>query len=332
MAEQAKQIRWGIIGLGNIARELARDLALVPDAELVAVASHAAERAEDFAQEFGANYAFGSYQELFECEEVDVVYVATYHHLHARYSIEAMKYGKHVLCEKPAAINATEAEAMIEASRTNEVFFMEALWSRFNPSLRKIKEMVDEGALGTLRSVQADFCFYGLDADPKGRLLNPELAGGSLLDIGIYPVFLSYLLLGMPEKISAQSRFFHTGAEIQTSMILHHPWAQSVLHSSFAHTSDNRANICGEEGQIIVDPFWFQTTGFTLTREGKSQPFSFPLNGKGYTYEIEEVHQCIRGGKTESELWSHKDTLNLISLLDRIREIAGIDFPIATLE
>jgi predicted dehydrogenase len=241
-----------------------------------------------------------------------------------------MEHGKHVLCEKPVAVNTTEAEAMVAASRKHNVFLMEALWSRFNPSLRKVKALVDEGALGTLRYINVDFCFYALDADPKGRLLNPELAGGSLLDIGIYPVFLSYLLLGLPETINARSRFFRTGAEIQTSVIFHYPEAQAVLHSSLAHTSDNRANICGENGQILVNPFWFQTDGFTLVEGNEEKPYSFPLNGKGYTYEIEEVHRCIHNHQIESALWSHSDSLNLIGLLDRIREISGIHFPIAT--
>lgn len=327
MGVHTGKIRWGIIGLGNIAREFAADLALVNNAVLVAVASGSIERARGFAQDFGARHAFGSYKELFECAEVDVVYVATYHHQHARYSIQAMQHGKHVLCEKPVAMNAKEAEQMTTTAREQGVFFMEALWSRFNPSLRKVKELIDQGTLGILRHVNADFCFYGLDADPKGRLLNPELGGGSLLDIGIYPVFLSYLLLGLPKEISAHSRFYHTGAEIQTSMVMHYEEAQAVLHSSLANTSDIRAHICGEKARVVIDPFWFQTEGFTLFREEESLPFSFPLNGKGYTYEIAEVQDCIQNGLTESALWSHRDSLNLIGLLDRIREIAGVSFP-----
>jgi len=321
------KIRWGIVGLGKIAHKFAEDLALSPDSALIAVASSSVERARTFAEEHKAEKVFGSYEALFKDEEVDVIYVSTYHTQHAEVSIKAMAHGKHVLCEKPVAMNAEDTRRMIAVSRKNGVFFMEALWTRFNPSIRKIKHLVEEGMLGTLRYIQADFCFYGLDNDEGGRLLNPALGGGSLLDIGIYPAFLSYLLLGLPDEIHACSKFFHTGAEIQTSMLLDYPKAQATLHSSLANTSKVQARIAGERGEIYIPPRWHEARGFTLVQEGKEEHFSLPVTGRGYYHEIQEVEQCIRRGVLESELWAHQDSLRLMGLMDQIREFSGVRYP-----
>ena len=262
-----KKVRWGIVGLGNIAKLFAEDLALVNDAELVAVASSNINRAKDFAKTYGANRFYGSYEELFNDTEVDIVYVATYHHTHAEVSISAMNSGKHVLCEKPISTNKTEAAAMIEVSQKNDVFFMEAFWSRFNPTIRKVKHLVENGEIGKLRYLNAEFTFYVLDSDPKGRMLNPDLAGGSLLDMGVYPIFLSYLLFGKPQEILARSNFHETGAEIQTSMLFQYDNAQAVLYSGFANNTDMKAKIAGEKGEIFIEPIWHETQGFTLKKD-----------------------------------------------------------------
>ena len=330
MNEPSKKIRWGITGLGRIAGKFAEDLALNNDAELVAVASGSLDRAEEFAAGYQVKNAFGSYEALFACPEVDVVYIANEHTRHAETSIKALEHGKHVLCEKPAGLNAAEVKKMIEASRANGVFLMEALWTRFNPSVRKIKNLVDEGTLGTLRYIHADFCFYALDKDTGGRLLNPDLGGGSILDIGIYPVFLAYLLLGLPDEVDARSKFFHTGAEVQTSMLLEYPKSLAILHSSLANTSPVQAHISGENGTIHIDPRWHETKGFRLVQNGNEETFEYPVTGRGYYHEIEEVHQCIRRGVLESELWSHNDSLQLIGLLDMIRKKAGVQLPADT--
>lgn len=322
-----QKIRWGIVGLGRIARVFADDLRLVADAELTAVASSSAARAADFARDYGVPNAFGSYEELYACEEVDVIYVASMHHQHAVHSITAMKAGKHVLCEKPIAVNREQTLEMLKVAKEEGVFFMEAFWSRFNPVIRAVKELAESGALGELRYVKADFSFYTLDADPKGRVLNPEYAGGSVLDVGVYPLFLSYLLLGMPSGIKATSVFYHTGAEVQTSMLLQYTNAQGVLYSGFAHNSPIEATIAGEKGEVIIHPNWHEAREYTLVREGEETRFSLPLKGRGYVYEIEEVNRCIRAGFLQSPDWRHEDSLNLITLADRVREQAGIRFP-----
>lgn len=321
------KIRWGILGPGRIAHSFAKDLRLTKTSELVAVASRNLDRATDFAKEFEAKYAYASYEELFNSTEVDVIYIATPHTHHAALAIEAMEHGKHVLCEKPMGINTDEVKRMIAAANKNKVFLMEALWTRFNPSIRKIKEMVDANKIGSLGYLQADFAFYALDREEEGRLLNPALAGGSLLDIGIYPIFLAYLMLGKPTKILASSNFHHTGAEIQTSLIFEYDNAHAMLYSGLSSNSEMKAKITGRDGSIYIHPRWHETNGFTIESKGEKEDVLEPTIGKGYTYEIEEVNSCLFTGKLESSLWSHKNSLELMEILDQIRKQTGITFP-----
>lgn len=322
-----KTVGWGILGPGNIAHHFVKDLQMVTDASLMAVASRNLEKATEFGKTYQSKYAFGSYQELFDCDEVDVIYIATPHTHHVKWAITAMEHGKHVLCEKPMGVNSAEVEAMIKASRENKVFLMEALWSRFNPTIRQVKELVDKNSIGTIRHLSADFAFYALDRDPNGRVLNPELAGGTLLDIGIYPIFLAYLMLGMPEQILATSHFHETGAEIQTSMIFVYPKAQAILYSGFTSRSDMKAAITGSKGSIYLEPRWHETQGYSLEKEGVFEKTALPTKGRGYSYEIEEVHHCLNNNALESKIWSHQNSRDLIALLDQVRDRTGVIFP-----
>lgn len=320
-------IGWGILGPGKIAQSFASDLKLVKGAKLVAAGSRSLARAKTFAQEYGATYAFGSYEELFACDEVDVIYIATPHTGHMEWAIKAMKSGKHVLCEKPLGINLAEVEQMISVAKANDVFLMEALWSRFNPSIQKVKHLIDSDRLGTVSYMHVDFAFYALDRDEGGRLLNPQLGGGSILDIGIYPIFLAYLILGKPKRIQSASNFHDTGAEIQTSMIFEYSKAQAILYSGLTTKSEMRAEIQGAKGSIFIDSRWHETQGFSLFREESEERHDLPTTGKGYTHEIEEVHACLKEGKIESDLWSHQNSIDLIHLLDEVRRQSGVVFP-----
>jgi len=321
------KIKWGILGPGKIAHSFANDLQLVDGGELAAVASRNIERAKAFAEQYGADEYFGSYEELFESNNVDVIYIATPHTGHSKWAIRAMEKGKHVLCEKPLGISTTEVQSMINAAKKNKVFLMEALWSRFNPTIIKVKHLIDEGHIGTLSYLHADFAFYAMDRDEKGRVLNPDLAGGSLLDIGIYPIFLSYLLLGIPEKIQASSKFYSTGAEIQTSMVFDYKEAQAILYSGFTSKSSMRAELSGSDGSIYINPRWHEAHSYSVEKNGEIEEINIPKIGKGYSHEILEVHQCLREGKLQSDLWSHQNSLDLIGLLDKVRSKTGITFP-----
>jgi len=321
------KIRWGIVGPGHIAHSFAKDLQLVSDGELTAVASRNFDRANEFADEYGAVHRFGSYKELFESDVVDVLYIATPHNSHCELTIEALNHGKNVLCEKPMGVNADEVKMMIAAAKKNQAFLMEALWSRFNPSITKVKELVDEGMFGEIAYLNANFGFYGLDRDDDGRLLNPDLAGGSLLDIGIYPIFLAYLILGKPDNIEAASLFYKTGVEVQTSMIFEYPNAQAVLCSGLRSKINMTAEISGSEGSAFLNARWHEAQGYMIEKDGEEKVYDLPTLGKGYSHEIEEVHDCLRNGRLQSEKWGWQNSLDLVNLLDEVRSITGTTFP-----
>ena len=322
-----KKIGWGIIGLGNIAQKFADCLTLVPEAELIAVASRSITNAEEFGNRNSSKYYFGAYEELFACDEVDVIYIATPHTSHENWSIQAMNAGKSVLCEKPLGVNKMEVENMVSAARKNNVFLMEALWSRFNPSIVAVKNKVDAGVLGDIRYLHADFAFYALDRPTEGRLLNPDLAGGSLLDIGIYPIFLAYLMLGKPESIKSAAKFYKTGVEIQVSLLFEYPGAMAILYSGLNSSSEMKAEISGSKGSIYLNPRWHEAAAYTQEINGNSETHALPMKGKGYEYEIMEVNKCLREGRKESTLWSWSNSLDLITIMDEVRSQNQIKFP-----
>ncbi|SHJ68920.1 Gfo/Idh/MocA family protein [Pseudozobellia thermophila] len=323
----SNEIRWGIVGPGRIAHSFADDLRLVGGGRLTAVASRDLGRAKDFAKEYGAESSYGSYREIFESDAVDALYIATPHTSHCELSVQAMNHGKHVLCEKPMGVNLPEVEKMVAAAQENQVFLMEALWSRFNPSIVKAKQLVDEGVLGDVSYVNANFGFYALDRDKEGRLLNPRLAGGSLLDIGIYPIFLAYLLLGKPQRIEAISKFHATGVEAQTAMIFDYPYAQAVLSSGLRSKISMKAEIAGSKGSLYLKERWHETQGYMLELNGDEEAFDLPTKGRGYSHEIEEVHDCLNKGRLQSERWSWRNSVDLATLLDEVRRITGVTFP-----
>ena len=322
-----KKIHWGIAGLGNIAHKFADDLNLIPNATLTAVGSRNLQRAREFGKQYDVQYSYGSYGELFQSSEVDAVYIATPHTSHAELSMAAMQNGKHVLCEKPMATNSSDAKRMVQCAIDNNVFLMEGLWSRFNPSIESVKAHIDSGDIGEVAYIRADFGFYALERSEEGRLLNPNLAGGSLLDIGIYPIFLAYLILGKPEKILSTSNFYKTGVEIQTSMIFSYSNAQAVLYSGLNSKTEMKAEISGSEGNIYINPRWHEPHGYSLEINGQIESFDLPVLGKGYTYEIEEVNKCILSGQLQSEKWSHQNSLDLLELMDEVRSQSNIVFP-----
>ena len=322
----ANPIRWGIIGSGKIANRFASDLALIEGAQLVAVASRSEERAKIFAEANKVEKYYGSYNSLFEDSEVDILYIATPHDSHMEHSINAMNAGKHVLCEKPIAVNKNQLQKMLEASKRNQVFLMEALWTRFNPSMLAVLKEIKSGTIGEVNYINADFCFYK-EAPPESRMFNMDLAGGSLLDVGIYPIFLAYLIFGSPKEILATARFHETGADIHTSALLKYDRGIASINSGFTSKSDMSAKIYGTKGSIIMNDPWHHTVGFQIVKGGISNAHHYPLKGRGFSYEIEECHKCIRNNQLESDLWSHQNSLDLISILDKVRGEIGLKYP-----
>jgi predicted dehydrogenase len=322
------KIKWGIIGLGNIAHQFANDLMLIGDAELAAVASRDAEKSREFAKKYNCNTAYSSYDALIEDPEIDILYIATPHSSHAELSIKALQNNKHVLCEKPIALNYADALRMIAASKANNTFFMEAFWTRFNPSFRAAFSRIQKGEIGEVKYINADFAFRADNLGGIGnRKTDMNLGGGSLLDIGVYPLFLCYIVLGIPTEILAKSNFYQTGADLQTSMILQYENAQAILHSSFVSTSNTKATINGSEGRINLNTLWHEAQSYTINVGNQEEEILLPTKGKGFTYEIEECHHCIRDKSIESNLWSHQNSLDLIKIVDQVRHQIGLEYP-----
>ncbi len=318
-------INWGIIGPGHIARKFAEGLKVLSDAKLLAVASRSIENARRFGEEYHVPHCYGNYEDLALNPEVDVVYIATPHVGHYEHTLLCLQHGKAVLCEKPFAMNLAQVREMVELARQKRVFLMEALWTKFLPSVRKVMELIEQGAIGEVKSVQADFGFR-TEFKPEGRLFNPALGGGSLLDIGIYPLFLATTLLGKPTQVKAVAQFSSTGVDEQCSMSLSYAnGAVATLLSTIVAITPTEAYISGTKGSIRMAGRWLAPTSITLYQDAKEPvQISFDFRGNGYNYEAEEVMHCLREGHTESPRMSHQDSLLLMEVLDWVRKEAGI--------
>jgi len=318
----SKKIKWGIIGLGKIAQKFVNDLKLIENAELEAVASRGLAKSEAFAKTYDAKKFYGSYEALLQDKFVDIVYIATPHNSHAQIAVLALENKKAVLCEKPFAINQKQVFNMIEASKQHNMFLMEALWTRFLPAIKKIKSTVENGEIGEIKYLNADFSFK---AHPSiQRIYDKELGGGSILDIGIYPIFLAYLIFGIPDKIMAKAHFYDSGADSQVSIIFDYKNAQAVLFSSFNSNSKREAKISGTLGEIVIDSPWNEASNFSVFKDNKEEKISLPISGKGFTHQISECNSCLLENRTQSSLWSHQNSIELITLLDAVRKEIGL--------
>lgn len=323
----SKTINWGIIGIGRIAEKFASDLATVENAKLIAAASTSLDRAKEFAGRHGAENAFGSYEEIFTLENLDAIYIATPHTAHAHCTKLSLEHGVAVLCEKPFAMNEQEVKEMIATAKKNDSFLMEALWTRFLPSTLKVLELINSGAIGEIKTLTADFGFIPPFL-PERRVLNQKYGGGAFLDIGIYPAFLSLLILGYPSNIQATSVKGPTGVDETTSFIYRYDdQSTALLNCTFGAETRTEAFIYGTDGYIHIKRKFHESKAIELVlNDGSSQTFDFPRETLGYDYEIREVNQCLIDGKKESDLWPLTQSLKLIHLLDKTREKADITY------
>ena len=321
------QFKWGILGLGRIAGKFARNLQVIPDAELYAVGSRSLDKARSFATEHGATKAFGTYDELLQDPAIDAVYIATPHVFHFENTMMCLERGIPVLCEKPFGMNRKQVVTMIEKAREKETFLMEALWTRFLPSMRKAREIVESGKIGTVTGVKADFGFKGPE-DPSHRLLNPGLGGGSVLDIGIYPIFLALLMLGKPDEIQVSSILGETGVDLDTGILFHYRrGAIAHLHSSIISLTTTEAFIYGTKGLIHLPRRWHETDQLDVRYyDGSSETHRFNYLSNGYYFEAREVMDCVRANRLESLLMPHRFSLQLIELLDEVVNKAGVKY------
>jgi predicted dehydrogenase len=319
------KIKWGIIGLGNIANHFAEELINIADAELCAVASRNLDKAQEFAAKYNVAKGYGSYDEIINDPEIDIIYIATPHNSHAEISIQALKNNKAVLCEKPIALKYADALLMIETARKHNKFLMEAFWTRFNPSLQDAFLKIKNGEIGKINYINADFAFLAQNIE-QGRMVDLKLGGGALMDIGVYPLFLAYLFLGIPKEILAKANFHSQGADLQTSMILHYDDAQAVLYSGIVSNSDMKAHIIGTKGSITINSIWHMAQSYTIVKDKKKKKHKRPTIGRGFTYEILECNKCLRERKIESELWSHQNSLDLMQIVDRVKKEIGLEY------
>ncbi|MFI1655660.1 Gfo/Idh/MocA family protein [Streptomyces sp. NPDC020472] len=323
-----RTVRWGILATGGIAERFTADLLTLDGAEVVAVASRAEASAKAFAERFGIPRAYGEWAGLFADEDVDVVYVATPHHAHRAAAGLALEAGKAVLCEKALTLNAREAEELVTLSRDRGLFLMEAMWMYCNPLVRRIAELVRDGAIGEVRTVQADFGIAG-PFDAGHRLRDPAVGGGALLDLGVYPVSFAQLLLGEPSAVHAHARLSPEGVDLNTGMLL--GWdsgASALLSCSLEADTPLTASVTGTKGRIDVPRGFFFPQRFTLLRDG-AEPEEYVNEDDPHSlrHEAAEVMRCLRGGGTESPLVPLDGSLAVMRTLDAVRDRIGVRYP-----
>ncbi|MCX6400880.1 MAG: Gfo/Idh/MocA family oxidoreductase [Propionibacteriales bacterium] len=333
MADTADTIGWGILATGKIARTFAADLALVPGARLAAVGSRAIDAARAFAVEHGDNgtHAHGTYDDLLADPDVDVVYIATPHALHLGGARAAFEAGKHVLCEKPLTLRTSDAEEMVALAREHDRFLMEAMWMACHPVVRQLRAELGSGRFGAPRQLQAELGFR-VDAPLTDRMFAPELGGGALLDMGIYPLTLAHLMLGEAESLSAQAVIAESGVDLDVAIAGRYPGgALATMNASMTSWSSRRAAIATDLGRIEVGPeFHHPEQAVFVPRSGESPTVltgEEPVIGTGYGNEILEVGRCLREGLRESPLVPHAQTLTLMRQMDALRASCGIRYP-----
>ena len=318
--------RWGILGLGKIAHQFAKDLQTVKGAKLYAVGSRTQAKADEFVEQYHAEKAYASYEELLDDKSVDIVYIATPNVFHCENTLACLHAGKAVLCEKPFAMNQSEVQKMIDLAKSKNIFLMEALWSNFMPTIETLKQYKTENTYGNIKHLQAEFCFEA-PFDPEKRLFNPKLGGGALLDIGIYPVYLALKLLGKPRHISAKSKMSTTGVDLETQIIFDYDaGVKAELFCSFDKTTPSEALISFENAEIKLHSRFHDTDKMSITTKGKKTLKDFKYQAKGYHFEIAHVQECLAKGLSESPSMSFAFSLELIETLDEIRSKIGLEY------
>ncbi|GAW48555.1 MULTISPECIES: Gfo/Idh/MocA family protein [unclassified Nocardioides] len=333
-----ESIGWGILATGKIAHEFARDLALVPGARLAAVGSRRPESARAFADQHGAAAAYGSYAELVADPTVDVVYIATPHALHLDNARLCFEAGKHVLCEKPLALDTAAAAEMGRLAGEHDRFLMEAMWMACHPVIRELRERLGSGELGAPRQLHAELGSR-VDAGPDDRMFDPALGASALLDIGIYPLTFAQLMLGPVERLTATADLSDRGIDLDIAIAGRYPGgALATMTASITSYSSRRAEIGTSTGRIDLDDFHHPAKAvFTPYAEGEGswvvepgEPVEIlgaePIIGQGYGNEIAEVGRCLREGLRESPLVPHEQTLALMRQMDELRAQVGVSF------
>lgn len=313
-----RRVRWGIMATGGIAGTWADALRQLPDeCELVAVGSRTQASADEFAAKYQVPQAFGSYEELASCPDIDVVYVASPHSHHLEHSLLAINAGKHVLVEKSMTPSQADTVAIFEAAERAKVFAMEAVWTRCNPIIRQAQALISRGMLGDVRLVRASFSFK-FDGDDEHRLWNPELAGGAVLDLGVYPAHITHSMVGCPQTVRARGTLGRTGVDATSVASLSWPNNATLaeLYCSLEAGAETRLEVVGTDARLEI-PFFLRPDKMTLTpANGEPQEFVTQLPPGGYTFQAQEVHQCLRQGNMESSLVPWQSSVDVAWVMD----------------
>lgn len=324
-----KKTNWGILATGKIAHTFAKAVNSVPDAKLYACASRNAQKAEEFGSLYGVEKSYGSYEELAADPNVDIVYVASPMSCHYENVKLCFEHNKNVLCEKSITLNSAQLEELISIAREKQLFFMEAMWMKCLPAFLKAKEWVSDGKIGEIKAIRADFS-NPVEFDPNDRLFRPELGGGALLDLGVYPISFVTAFLGFePEKMMSSANIGGLGVDMDEAVIMKYKNAYASLVSGFDIENENRAVIVGTEGRIAFDPWFFCTDTVRLyDKNGRLKEESVtPHLCNGYEYEITEAQKCIAEGRKESVLNPISDTAGVMKLMDRLRKDWNFHYP-----
>ena len=323
-----KKFKWGIIAPGRIAHTFAEGIKTIPDAKIHAIASSSQARADTFAEKFKVAKAYNSYEALVADPAVDAVYISSLHHQHFGHSMLALEAGKPVLCEKPFTVNAKETEKLFATAKEKKLFIMEALWTRFLPIYGIIREWLDEGRIGEIKLMTSTFGFRP-EHNARGRLLDPNLAGGSLLDIGIYPLSISQWVMNeTPESFKVYAQIGETGVdELLSGIMIYKNGTVSQFTSTFLAENRNDFIIYGTKGHIYIHPRFWGSTQATLSVNGKEETKASPLKATGFEYQTAEAMRCIRAGLLESPIMPHGETLSMMKLMDSIRTEIGLKYP-----
>lgn len=321
-------LRWGILGTGGIARLFTSDLRTA-GLTVTAVGSRTQEAADAFAADFGIPRAHGSYEELAQDPEVDVIYVSTPHPFHAAGAELALRHGKHVLVEKPFTLNAEEAERVTALAARAGLVVLEAMWTRWLPHMVRIREILASGVLGDVRALIADHT-QKLPSDPAHRINAPELGGGALLDLGIYPISFAWDVFGQPATVHAISSPTATGVDRQTAVILGFEGGrQAVLHTQLDLRGPNSAVVLGTEARIEIDPVWYTPTSFRVldAADNLLESYASDVAGRGMQYQAIALEEIVASGRTETEVLPPSESVAIMATLDEIRRQIGLRYP-----
>lgn len=324
----AAPIRWGILGTGWIADQMVTDL-IGSGLTVQAVGSRSQEAADAFADKYGIEHRYSSYEALVNADDIDIVYVGTPHPLHFENASMALRAGKHVLCEKPITLNARDTKALADLAAEQGVLLLEAMWTRFLPGHVRIREIIEAGTIGEVRELIADHN-QNLPRDPKHRINNPELGGGALLDLGIYPISFAYQLFGSPSTVLSHAAFTSTGVDRQTSIILgYEDGRQAVLTTALDLNGPVEAVIVGTAGRIELEPWWYAPGNFTVYNNDNEVIERYEANERlrGMQYQAFEAEALIRAGKTASDILSPSDSVAIMQILDTVRSQIGLVYP-----